>query len=216
MKHARAFSVSSFIRVIVVLALIAAPTLFYRQTAAASDELEYFHGCVSQEIPAALARFVSVGGNESLIRAKADIVNSVFSLCRQRATDSSHRVGEQSYVDNAIEALFKQIEQQQQIEQRWKADPATALEDQAVRAYSICLQGTARKLSRVSGDPTDAIEHGSLAECAANRQAVFDVFSSHGKSYSPEAMTALEQEFHRKLPDVVTKTRSDMRRGTHQ
>jgi hypothetical protein len=220
MKPETPFTGSSFIRVLVGLAVITAPALFDQQAAAASDELEYFHKCVSQEIPAALRRFVTVEGYDSLIRAKADIVNSVFSVCRQRAMDSSHRVDEQSYVNNTVETLFEQIpkfvELQQQIEQQWKSDPAKALEDQAVRTYSLCLQGTARKLSRTSDDPPDAIEQGSLAACAKNRQIVFDTFSNHNKSYSPEAMTALEQEFHRKLPELVTKTRDDVRQATHQ
>jgi len=40
-------------------------------------------------------------------------------------------------------------------ELQWKTDPEKALEDQAVRAYSICLQGTARGLSRTSNDPSE-------------------------------------------------------------
>jgi hypothetical protein len=220
MKPGTASTGLSFIRVVVGLALSTALALFDRQAAAASDELEYFHGCVSREIPAALRHFVTVEGYDSLIRAKADIVNSVFSVCRQRAMDSSYSVDEQSYVENAVETLFKQIprivELQQQVEQQWKSDPAKALEDQTVGSYSLCLQGTARRLSRASDDPPDAIEQGALAGCAKTRQIVFDTFSSHNKSYSTEAMTALEQEFHRKLPELVSKTRNDVRQATHR
>jgi len=220
MKPETAFTGSSFIRVIVGLALIAAPALFDQRAAAASDEFEIFHGCVNQEIPVALRRFVTVEGYDGLIRAKPEIVNSVFSICRQRAIDSSHRVDEQSYVNNTVETFFNRIsklaDQVQQAEQQYKSDPAKASEDQAVRVYSFCLQGTPRRLSRTSDDPPDAIEQGSLGGCAKNRQIVFDTFSSHNKSYSPEAMTAMEQEFHRKLPELVTKTRDDVRQATHQ
>jgi hypothetical protein len=215
---------SPLFRVAAGLALITGLALFDQQAAAAPDELEYFHECVNQEIPASLRRFVIVNGPERLTRAeasaKADIVNSVFSVCRQRAVDSSHRVDEQSYVNDTVETLFKQIpkfvELQRQIEQLWKSDPAKAIEDQAVRAYSLCLEGTARRLSRTSDDPPDTIEQGSLAACEKNRQVVFDTHSSHDKSYSPEAMKALEQEFHRKLPEVVTKTRNDVRKAKQQ
>lgn len=220
MKPGTAFTASSFIRVIVELALIMAPTLFNQQVAAASDEFEYFHRCVNQEIPAALRRSVTVEGYDGLVRAKADIVNRVFSICRQRTIDNSHRVDEQSYVSDTVETTFQEVskfvELRQKLEQQWKTDPAQALEDQAVRTYSLCLRGTARRLSRTSDDPPNAIELGSLAGCAKNRQVVFDTFSSHNKSFSPEAMTALEQEFHRKLPELVTKTRDDVRQATHQ
>ena len=101
-------------------------------------------------------------------------------------------------------------------ELQWKTDPEKALEDQSVRAYSICLQGTARGLSRTSNDPSELVEQASFARCAKNRQMVFDTFHRHNKSFSPEAMTALEQEFRRKLPQIVLKTRDDLRQATQQ
>jgi hypothetical protein len=113
-------------------------------------------------------------------------------------------------------ATMKHVAGPVEQKQQWKADSANGQEDLAVTMYSFCLQGTARRLSRTSDDPAFVIEQGSLAGCAKNRQIVFDTFSSHNKSYSPEAMTALEQEFHRKLPKLVTKTRDDMRQATHQ
>lgn len=204
--------------------LFAGLLLFDRQAAAAPDELDYFHGCVKQELPAALRRFVITKGADGLNRAedsaKTAIVDDLFSVCRQRAVDSSHRVDDRSYVDNTVGSFFKQIpgivELQHRIEQQWKSDPDKALEDQAVRMYPICLEGTARKLARTSNDPADAIEHGALAACEKSRQTVFDIHARHGKSYDPEAMKALEQEFHRKLPDVVTRTRDDVRKATQQ
>jgi hypothetical protein len=89
----------------------------------ASNELDYFHVCVTQEIPAALRRFVAVDGYDSLRRAQADIVDSVFSICRQRAIDSSHQVDEQIYVSKAVGALFEQIPKFVELEQQWKIDP---------------------------------------------------------------------------------------------
>jgi hypothetical protein len=197
---------------------------FDRQAAAASDELEYFHECVKQELPTTLRLFVIKNGPDGLTRAedsaKFDIVNSLFSVCRQRAVDSSHRVDDRSYVDDSVGSFFKQIprfvELQRQTEQLWKSDPDKAIEDQAVRTYPLCLEGTARRLARTSDDPADTIEHGALAACEKSRQTIFDTYSSHGKSYDPEAMKALEQEFHRKLPDVVTRTRNDVRKATQQ
>jgi hypothetical protein len=224
MKRGRALTGSSLFCVAAGLALIIDVALFYRQAAAASDELEYFHECVKQELPAALRRFVIANGSERLNRAeagaKADIVNSLFSVCRQRAMDSSHPVDEQSYVNETVETLFKQIpkivELQRQTEQLWKSDPAKAIEDQAVRTYSLCLEGSARRISRTSDDPADTIEQGALAACEKNRQLIFDTYSSHSKSYSPEAMKALEHEFHLKLPEVVTRTRNDVRKAKQQ
>lgn len=198
------------------LALLVASALCGQEAGAASDELDYFHGCVTHEIPAALRRFVAVDGYDSLLRAQADIVNSVFSICRQRTIDTSHRVDEQTYVSNAVEALFKPIPKFVELEQQQKTDPEKALEDQAVTAYSICLQGTARGLSRTSNDPSEVIEQASFAGCTKNRQIVFDTFHSHNKSFSPEAMTAFEQEFQRKLPQIVMKTRDDLRQATRQ
>jgi len=96
-------------------------------------------------------------------------------------------------------------------ELQWKTDPEKALEDQSVRAYSICLEGTARGLSRTSSDASEIIQQASFARCAKNRQIVFDTFHSHNRSFSSEAMTALEQEFQRKLPQLVLKTRDDLR-----
>jgi hypothetical protein len=98
---------------------------------------------------------------------------------------------------------------------RW-LDPEKALEDQAVRIYSICLEGSARARSRTSNDPPEVIERASFAACAKNRQLVFDTFHSHTSSFSPEAMTALEQEFQRKLPQIIVKTRDDVRQAAHQ
>jgi hypothetical protein len=224
MKRGIALTGSSIFCVAAGLALIMDVALFDRQAAAAPDELEYFHECVKQELPATLRRFVIANGSESLTRAeagaKADIVNSLFSVCRQRAIDGSHRVDEQSYVNDTVETFFKQIprivELQRQTEQLWKSDPAKAIEDQAVRAYSLCLEGTARRLSRTSDDPTDTIEQGLLAACEKSRQIIFDTFSSHSKSYDPEAMKAFEQEFHHKLPEVVTRTRNDVRKAKQQ
>jgi len=147
--------------------LFAGLLLFDQQAAAAPDELDYFHGCVKQELPAALRRFVITKGADGLNRAedsaKTAIVDDLFSVCRQRAVDSSHRVDDRSYVDDTVGSFFKQIpgivELQHRIEQQWKSDPDKALEDQAVRMYPICLEGTARKLARTSNDPADAIEH---------------------------------------------------------
>ena len=201
---------------IVGLVLLVTSALCRPGVGAASDELDYFHVCVTQEIPAALRRFVAVDGYDSLRRAQADIVDSVFSICRQRAIDSSHQVDEQTYVSKAVGALFEQIPKFVELEQQWKTDPEKALEDQAMRAYSICLQGAARALSRTSNDPSEVIEQASFARCAKNRQIVFDTFHSHTKSFSPEAMKALEQEFQRKLPQIVMKTRDDLRQATHQ
>jgi hypothetical protein len=185
---------------------------FPAQRAGASDELDYFHGCVNQEVPAAMRRsVVTAGGDDLLHRDHTDIVNSVFSICRQRAIDSSHRPDEQAYVSNAVEALFKQIEPfadlQQKLTQQWKDHPEQALEDQAVRAYSICLEGSARGRSRTSNDLPEAIEQASFAACAENKRMVLDTYRAHTRSFSPEAMTALEQEFRRRLPQIIVKTR---------
>lgn len=224
MKPETALSRSSRSCVAAGLILVMGLTFFERQAAATPDELEYFHECVKQELPATLRRFVVANGPEGLNRAedsaKSDIVNSLFSICRQRAVDSSHRVDERSYVDDVVGSFFKQVprivELQRQTEQLWKSDPDKAIEDQAVRAYSLCIEGTARRLARTSDDRTDTIEQGSLAACEKNRQIVFDTYSNHSKSYDPEAMKALEQEFHRKLADVVTRTRDDVRKATQQ
>jgi hypothetical protein len=206
------------------LILVMGLCFFARQAAAASDELEYFHECVKQELPTTLRLFVIKNGPDGLNRAedsaKAEIANNLFSVCRQRAVASSHRVDERSYVDDTVGSFFKQIprivELQRQTEQLWKANPDKAIEDQAVRTYPLCLEGTARRLARTSNDPTDTIEHGALAACEKSRQTIFDTYSRHGKSYDRDAMKALEQEFHRKLPDVVTRTRDDVRKATQQ
>jgi hypothetical protein len=203
------------------LALHLSSALFDQPAEAASDELDYFHECVNQELPAALRRsVVTFGGDDLLHRDHADIVNSVFSICKQRAIDSSHRFDEQTYVYNAVGARFRQLEKfgdlQQQLEQQWKDDPEKALEDQAVWAYSFCLEGSARGRSRTSNDTPEVIEQASFAACAKNRQLVFDTFRSRTNSFSSEAMTALEQEFRRKLPQIIVKTRDDVRQATHQ
>lgn len=133
---------------------------------------------------------------------------------------SSHSVDERSYVDDVVGSFFKQVprivELRRQTEQLWKSDPDKAIEDQAMRTYSLCLEGTARRLARTSDDPADAIEQGSFAACEKNRQIVLDTYPNHNKSYDPEAMKALEQEFHRKLADVVTRTRNDVRKATQR
>lgn len=85
-------------------------------------------------------------------------------------------------------------------------------ERQAVFMYSVCLEGNARGRSRTSNDPPEAIEQSSFANCAKGRQQVFDTFRSHANSFSPEAMAALEQEFRRKLPQIIVKTRGDVRK----
>ena len=224
MKAEIALSRSSQCCVATGLIIVLGLAFFDRQGAAASDELEYFHECVKQELPTTLRLFVIKNGPDRLTRAedsaKADIVDSLFSVCRQRAVDNSHRVDERSYVDDTVGSFFKQVprivELQRQTEQLWKSNPDKAVEDQAVRTYPLCLEGTARRLARTSNDPTDTIEHGALAACEKSRQTIFDTYSSHGKSYDPEAMKALEQEFHRKLPDVVTRTRNDVRKATQQ
>ena len=195
-------------------------TLAHQQANAASDELDYFHGCVNQEIPVALRRSVITYGADFLNRDHTDIDNSVFAICKQRSIDSSHRIDEPPYVHDTIEAQFKQMqkiaEMTKQLQQQWKDDPEKALEDQAVRIYSICLEGSARARSRTSNDPPEVIERASFAACAKNRQLVFDTFHSHTNSFSPEAMTALEQEFQRKLPQIIVKTRDDVRQAAHQ
>jgi hypothetical protein len=202
----------SFLVTVAGLALLTGSALSEQPADAASDELDYFHGCVNQEIPAALHRsVVTSGGDDLLHRDHTDIVNSVFSVCKQRATDSSHRLDDQSYVYNAVEALFKQIEPfadlQQRLTQQWKDHPAQALEDQAMRAYSICLEGSARGRSRTSNDPPEAIAQASFAACAKNKQMILDTYRDHSNSFSPEAMTALEQAFQNKLPQIIIKTR---------
>lgn len=194
------------------LALLLGSAFSDQRAGATSDELDYFHGCVNQEMPAALRRSVVMFGGDNLLhRDHADIVNSVFSICKQRAIDSSHRLDEQTYVYNAVEALFKQIEPfanlQQQLTQQWKDHPQQALEDQAVRVYSICLEGSARGRSRTSNDPPEVIEQASFAACAKNKQIILDTYRAHTNSFSPEAMTALEQDFQRKLPQIIIKTR---------
>jgi hypothetical protein len=81
------------------------------------------------------------------------------------------------------------------------------IEDQAVRAYSLCLEGSARGRSRNSNDLPEVIEQASFASCAKNRQIVFDTYRGHTNSFSPETMTAMEQEFQRRLPQIIIKTR---------
>lgn len=224
MLAAIALSRSSKFCVAAGLIIVVGLAFLDREAAAASDELGYFHECVQQELPTTLRLFVIKNGPDGLTRAedsaKADIVNSIFSVCRQRALDNSQRVDDRSYVDDTVGTFFKQIprivELQRQTEQLWKSNPDRAIEDQAVRTYPLCLEGTARRLARTSNDPADTIEHGALAECEKSRQTIFDLYSSHGKSYEPGAMKALEEEFHRKLPDIVTRTRSDVRKATQQ
>ncbi|MGJ4918531.1 hypothetical protein [Bradyrhizobium sp. SZCCHNR3003] len=194
----------------------------------AADELQYFHDCVKQEMPSALRRFViangPANGPDRLKRAgdsaRTDIVNDLFSVCRQRALDGAHRVDERSYVDDAVGSFFKEIpwivDLQHRAEQLLKIDPDKAFEEQAVRAYSFCLEGAARQLARTSDDSIDAIEQEALAGCSKNRRIVVDTYSSHGKSYAPEAMTAAEQEFHGKVSAVVTTTRNDLRKTKQQ
>jgi hypothetical protein len=80
------------------------------------------------------------------------------------------------------------------------------IEDQSVRAYSLCLEGSARDRSRNSNDLVEVIEQASFASCAKNRQIVFDTYRGHANSFSPETMTAMEQEFQRRLPQIITKT----------
>lgn len=211
-------------RIVAGFALITGLALPYDKAAAASDGLEFFHQCVGQEIPASLRRFVIANGSTSLspddANAKAEIVNNVFSVCRQRALDGSHRIDEKSYVKDTVDAIFKQfpaiMELQRHLEEQWKSDPGKAIEEQTVRVYSFCLEGTARRLSRTSDDPVDTIEQGSLAACEKSRRAVFDIHSSRNEPYSSEAMNALEQQFHRNLPEIVTKTRNDVRKATQQ
>jgi hypothetical protein len=60
------------------------------------------------------------------------------------------------------------------------------------------------------------IEKASFAASEKNRQLVFDTFRSRTNSFSPEAMMALEQEFQRKLPQIIVKTRDDVRQAAHQ
>ena len=79
------------------------------------------------------------------------------------------------------------------------------IEDQSIRAYSLCLEGSARDRSRNSDDLPGAIEQASFASCAKNRQIVFDTYRGH--TFSPETMAAIEQEFQRKLPLIIIKTR---------
>jgi hypothetical protein len=81
------------------------------------------------------------------------------------------------------------------------------IEDQAVRAYSFCLEGSARKLSYNTNDPPEAIEHAAFALCAKNRQMVPDAYRGHTNSFNSEMMSAREEMFQRKLPQIVIKTR---------
>ena len=82
-----------------------------------------------------------------------------------------------------------------------------AEEQQAVRAYSLCLEGSARNLARNSNDPSEIIEPAAFASCEKNRQIVFDAYNKHGSAFSMETMSALEQTFRRKLPQIVVRTR---------
>ena len=81
------------------------------------------------------------------------------------------------------------------------------IEDQALRAYSLCLEGSARGRSHNSNDPPEVIEQSSFEACAKNRQIVFDTYRGHTNSFSPENVTAMEQDFQRKLPQIIIKTR---------
>ncbi len=198
--------------------------LLHPHRATAADELQYFHDCVKHELPAALRRFVIANGPDRLNRAedsaRTDIVNDLFSACRQSALDSAHRADERSYVDEAVGSFFKEIpwivELQHRTEQLLKTDPDKAFEEQAVRAYSFCLEGTARRLAQTSEDPIDTIEQGALVGCSRNRQVVFDTYSSHGKSFAPVEMKALEKESHDKVSAIVTKIRNDVRKTKQQ
>jgi hypothetical protein len=80
-------------------------------------------------------------------------------------------------------------------------------EDQASRAYWLCLEGSARGRSRNSNDPPEVIEQSSFKACAENRQIVIDAYRGHTNAFSPENMTAMEQDFQRKLPQIIIKTR---------
>lgn len=190
--------------------------LFDQRADAASDELDYFHKCVYQELTVALRRSVMMYGEDVLHRDHTDIDNSVFAICRQRSIDNSYRIDELTYVHDAVEALFKQAQKLTELQQQWKADPEKALEDQAVQAYSFCLEGTSRRLSRTSNDDAEVIEQTAFAACAKNKQLVFDTFRGHSHSFSSDAMATLEQEFQRKLPQIVVKTRDDVRQAAHQ
>jgi hypothetical protein len=97
---------------------------------------------------------------------------------------------------------------------RTKDEPETArlkaeklIEDQAVRAYSFCLERSARNLSYNTNDPPEVIEPTALALCAKNRQMVPDAYRGHTNSFSSEMMSAREEMFQRKLPQIVIKTR---------
>jgi hypothetical protein len=196
------------------LALLLSSELSQRR-AAASGQLDYFHTCVKQEIAPAMCRSVVTFGDD-LHRVQADVVDSVFSICKQRAIDSSHRPDEPTYVSGAVAAVFEQGQRiTVETERKMKDHPDKFMEDQAVFAYSFCLEGNARGRSRTSNDPADVIEQSSFARCAENRQIVFDTYRGYAHSFSPEAMTALEQEFRRKLPGIIVKTREDMRQTAH-
>jgi hypothetical protein len=81
------------------------------------------------------------------------------------------------------------------------------IQDQAARAYSLCLPGGARRLARNSDDPPEAIERGALALCAKNKQMILDAYGGSADSSSFEIVSSLEKEFRRELPQIVVKTR---------
>jgi hypothetical protein len=81
------------------------------------------------------------------------------------------------------------------------------IEDQAARAYSLCLEGRARNLSYKTNDPPEAIGRAAFALCATNRQMIPDAYRGHTNSFNSEMMSALEEVFQRKLPQIVIKTR---------
>jgi hypothetical protein len=71
MKHLLLVAISSLASLL---------TLAHQQANAASDELDYFHGCVNQEIPAALRRSVITYGADFLNRDHTDIDNSYLQF----------------------------------------------------------------------------------------------------------------------------------------
>lgn len=201
-------------------ALLSCAAIILAATTARADQLaaSAFRTCVDREAKAAVQRELEKYGENALYGYHNNLKNEVSSICKQRA-DGSTSYDDLGYVSAAIETqvkkatdnkIKKELEEQRRKDAldapRLKAEKAE--ENEAGRAYYVCLTRHVDILALVSNETAEVVAKAAFPSCSEERQTVFNVYRRHNNYFSQGTMEAMESVFLPKLLLEVIKARA--------
>lgn len=163
----------------------------------ANSDQDGFHRCISQGIREAIGDVLHKDGEVAVSGDIKRIVDRVLADCVLQAPNevlSGGRAQMDAWMARAATEVEAQVRKDAP---RIKAEKAD--EDRVGADYYLCLQRSAKLLAENSDESADLIAQAAFPVCAAQRNAVFEVYRRYNDSFEPGAMRAMEAEFSKRL-----------------